>query len=78
MDSALRYVAKKEKFDLPDNAAVEIIKDSRGNLRKALLVLEALKMQSYVHPTNLTLLLKTQLAHHTTPQVRPQFGDLNR
>lgn len=49
MDTALRHVAKKEKFDLPDDAAAEIIKDSRGNLRKALLVLEALKMQSYVH-----------------------------
>jgi replication factor C subunit 3/5 len=46
MDAALRYVAKKEKFDLPDTAAAEIIKDARGNLRKALLVLEALKMQS--------------------------------
>lgn len=48
MDSALRHVAKKEKFDLPDDAAKQIIKDSAGNLRKALLVLEALKMQSYV------------------------------
>jgi len=46
MDAALRYVAKKEKFDLPDAAAAEIVKDASGNLRKALLILEALKMQS--------------------------------
>ena len=42
------HVAKKEKFDLPPDAAQEIIQDSNGNLRKALLVLEALKMQSCV------------------------------
>ncbi|KAF9509799.1 hypothetical protein BS47DRAFT_1373430 [Hydnum rufescens UP504] len=47
MEAALRHVAKEEKFDLPDNACEEIIKDSGGNLRKALLVLEALKMQSF-------------------------------
>ncbi|KAF8307753.1 P-loop containing nucleoside triphosphate hydrolase protein [Clavulina sp. PMI_390] len=46
MDAALRTVAKKERFDLPDEAAAQIIKDSAGNLRKAILVLEALKMQS--------------------------------
>ncbi len=40
------HVAKKEKFHLPSEAAQEIIQDSNGNLRKALLVLEALKMQS--------------------------------
>lgn len=48
MDAALRHVASKEKFDLPDDAAKLIVKDSAGNLRKALLVLEALKMQSCV------------------------------
>lgn len=48
MDAALRHVAKKEGFDLPDEAAAQIINDANGNLRKALLVLEALKMQSYV------------------------------
>jgi replication factor C subunit 3/5 len=46
MDAALRVVAKKEKFDLPDEAAVRIIKDAAGNMRKAVLVLEAMKMQS--------------------------------
>ena len=48
MEVALHHVAKEEKFDLPDTACEQIIKDSGGNLRKALLVLEALKMQSYV------------------------------
>lgn len=48
MLSCLMHVAKKEKFDLPPDAAQEIIQDSNGNLRKALLVLEALKMQSCV------------------------------
>ncbi|KAG8739323.1 Replication factor C (RF-C) subunit [Ceratobasidium sp. 414] len=46
MDAALRKVAKKEKFELPDEAAAKIISDAGGNLRKALLVLEAMKMQS--------------------------------
>ncbi|KAF8591055.1 P-loop containing nucleoside triphosphate hydrolase protein [Ramaria rubella] len=46
METVLAYVAKKEKFDLPPEAAAEIIKDSNGNMRKAILVLEALKMQS--------------------------------
>ncbi|TDL25665.1 P-loop containing nucleoside triphosphate hydrolase protein [Rickenella mellea] len=46
MQTCLQYVAKREKFDLPPEAAEEIIQDANGNLRKALLVLEALKMQS--------------------------------
>ena len=48
MGVVLAYVAKKERFDLPPEAAAEIIKDSNGNMRKAILVLEALKMQSQV------------------------------
>lgn len=48
MEACLQYVAKKEKFDLPPDASKEIAEDCTGNLRKALLVLEALKMQSYV------------------------------
>jgi DNA polymerase III delta prime subunit len=48
MGCVLAHVAKKEKFDLPEDAATEIVRDSNGNLRKALLVLEALKMQSCV------------------------------
>ncbi|TFK49619.1 P-loop containing nucleoside triphosphate hydrolase protein [Heliocybe sulcata] len=46
MQHALEYVAKREKFTLPPEASQQIIEDSNGNLRKAMLVLEALKMQS--------------------------------
>ena len=46
MRIVLDYVARKERFDLPDEAADHIIQDCDGNLRKALLVMEALKMQS--------------------------------
>jgi replication factor C subunit 3/5 len=46
MTSVLHHVAKKEKFHLPDNVAAQIYADSGGNLRKAVLVLEALRMQS--------------------------------
>jgi len=48
MENVLGKVAKRAGFDLPPAAASEIILDSNGNLRKAILVLEALKMQSYV------------------------------
>jgi replication factor C subunit 3/5 len=48
MQTVLSYVARRAYFDLPPEAAQEIIKDSGGNLRKAILVLEALKMQSCV------------------------------
>lgn len=46
MQKCLEHVAKKEKFDLPPESAQDIAKEANGNLRKALLVLEALKMQS--------------------------------
>lgn len=46
VQTVLAHVAKKVKFDLPPDAAEEIAIDSGGNLRKAILVLEALKMQS--------------------------------
>lgn len=48
MHTVLAYIAKKRKFDLPPEVAQEIIEDSGGNLRKAILVFEALKMQSFV------------------------------
>jgi len=47
MQAVLGYVAKKIPFDLPSEVAGKIAEDSNGNLRKAILVLEALKMQSY-------------------------------
>ncbi|RDB25920.1 Replication factor C subunit 5 [Hypsizygus marmoreus] len=46
MEVVLKYVAKRAPFTLPPEAAKKIIDDSGGNLRKAILVLEALKMQS--------------------------------
>lgn len=48
MQSVMQYVSKRAGFDLPPEAADNIIEDSGGNLRKAILVLEALKMQSFV------------------------------
>jgi DNA polymerase III delta prime subunit len=49
MHNVLGHIAKKKKFDLPPEVAQEIIDDSGGNLRKAILVFEALKMQSFVY-----------------------------
>ncbi|KAG1816623.1 P-loop containing nucleoside triphosphate hydrolase protein [Suillus variegatus] len=46
MQIVLEHVAKKLKFDLPEEASQQIAEDSGGNMRKALLVFEALKMQS--------------------------------
>ena len=45
MSKVLHHVAKRERFALPDPACDSIISSSDGNLRKALLVFEALKMQ---------------------------------
>ena len=47
MLNVLQLVAKRAGFDLPPEAGNKIVDDSGGNLRKAILVLEALKMQSY-------------------------------
>jgi DNA polymerase III delta prime subunit len=47
MEKVLHHVAKRAGFDLPDQACEKIVNDSGGNMRKAILVLEALKMQSY-------------------------------
>lgn len=46
MLSVLQSVARRAGFDLPPDAGDKIVEDSNGNLRKAILVLEALKMQS--------------------------------
>lgn len=45
MEAVLAYVAKKERIDLPSEVASRIAAEAVGNLRRALLVLEALKMQ---------------------------------
>lgn len=63
MLTVLNYVAKKERFDLPSEAATEIIEDSQGNMRKALLVLEALKTQSYVNGISVCLWLALTMLH---------------
>ncbi|MCO5555693.1 hypothetical protein L7F22_009238 [Adiantum nelumboides] len=46
MTTVLKYVAKKEKFHLPDEISSQIYHETNGNLRRAILVLEALRMQS--------------------------------
>ncbi|WWC69290.1 uncharacterized protein I206_103228 [Kwoniella pini CBS 10737] len=45
MTKVLQHVAKKERFGLPASASKSILASSQGNLRKALLVFEAMKMQ---------------------------------
>jgi replication factor C subunit 3/5 len=45
MTKCLQHVAKRERFHLPDPARDAVLATSQGNLRKALLVLEAMKMQ---------------------------------
>ncbi|KAJ9479776.1 Replication factor C subunit 5 [Pseudozyma hubeiensis] len=44
--TVLTHVAKKERFTIPDAVQTQICDDCNGNLRKAMLVLEALRMQS--------------------------------
>ena len=48
MQTVLDYVAHNEGFAIPDDTAKLIAEDANGNMRKAILVLEALKMQQYV------------------------------
>lgn len=45
MTKVLKFVAKKEKINLPEETANSIIEEAKGNMRKALLVFEALRMQ---------------------------------
>lgn len=46
MQECMKHVAKRVNFPLPTEVAQKIIDDSEGNLRKAILCLEALKTQS--------------------------------
>lgn len=46
MLNVLEFVARRAGFDLPPEAGMKIVDDCGGNMRKAILVLEALKMQS--------------------------------
>lgn len=45
MTKVLQHVAKKERFHVPDPALQSILETSNGNLRKGLLVFEAMRMQ---------------------------------
>jgi len=49
MESVLHYVAKRAPFTLPPEVSKRIVDDSGGNLRKAILVLEA-----HLHRPDLT------------------------
>lgn len=49
MQTVLDHVAKREAFSIPEKTVKLIAEDANGNLRKALLVLEALKMQKYAY-----------------------------
>jgi hypothetical protein len=67
MQTVMQHVAKCAGFDLPPEAADKIIDDSGGNLRKAILVLEALKMQSFVPiPSSFD-----KFSHSSNEQTRP-------
>ena len=48
MAPVLQHVAKREKFHLPDETTAQIVRNAQGNARKAVLVLETLRVQSYV------------------------------
>lgn len=48
MVTVMKHVASRQNFRIEDESVVhEIARDAEGNLRKALLVFEALKMQTY-------------------------------
>lgn len=46
MATVLRFVAHQEQLKVPDAVLKQIIEDANGNMRKAILVMEALRMQS--------------------------------
>ena len=60
MRTVLDYVGKREGFAIPDDTAKLIAEDANGNVRKAILVLEALKMQKYA-------LVSLSATHHRHP-----------
>ena len=45
MQEVLDHVGKREGFAIPEDTVKLIATDANGNMRKAILVLEALKMQ---------------------------------
>ena len=55
MLTVLNHVAKRAGAgSFPEDMADQIIADANGNMRKAILVFEAMKMQSYARPINLS------------------------
>ena len=49
MVKVMKHVASRQNFSINDESVLqEIAQDAEGNLRKALLVFEALKMQTLV------------------------------
>lgn len=46
MATVLHFVAHREQLKIPDDILTQIIEDANGNMRKAILVMEALRMQS--------------------------------
>jgi len=55
MLTVLNHVAKRAGAgSFPEDMADQIIADANGNMRKAILVFEAMKMQSYGRPINLS------------------------
>jgi len=66
MLTVLNHVVKRAGAGSPpEDVTDQIITDANGNMRKAILVFEAMKMQSYACPTNLffapTPLTRTQI-----------------
>jgi replication factor C subunit 3/5 len=56
MLTVLNHVAKRAgTSSLPEDVANEIITDANGNMRKAILVFEAMKMQSYARSITFSL-----------------------
>lgn len=63
MQTVLDFVAKHEGFAIPEDTVSLIAADAGGNLRKAILVLEALKMQKYaLSPLSLTCMHNATVA----------------
>jgi len=76
----LKQVARKESFELPETLAVNIARESNRNMRKALLMLEAAKVQAggrslseqQVLPTTDWEMYIRQLAEDITAEQSPQ------
>ena len=61
MATVLRFVAHQEQLKIPDAVLKQIIEDANGNMRKAILVMEALRMQSWVWCLLVYIVLKLSI-----------------